>query len=307
MRPRAIRSRVRQLRARSEPALIAAVGLDTGARERASRLLSERFHDQGRPLWSKAEVGFVALELEDPDGPASEEYAESIVQALRGNDPENLWTSWRNHLIEGSTRLDPSIAARLLAAAMERETDAGGLLRVASALATVASRLEQAEAIRNCRKPALILANALAVEADVDAARNTLGPALVKILSQLEPAEAARMLATALAQQKDDSAQEPLVNGLSTIAAHLEPAEAARICGQAAKILTDNSARAKYPQDYATLAAQLAKVTVRLDPAQAARVWGELARILATALARYIDGESCEYMARTLETVSAQV
>ena len=88
MRPRAIRLGVRQLRARSEPALIAAVGLDADRRERASRLLSERLRDPGRPLWSKAEVGFVALELEDQAGPASEEYAGIIVQALRGDHPE---------------------------------------------------------------------------------------------------------------------------------------------------------------------------------------------------------------------------
>src|SRR5207302_11341532 len=103
---------LRQLRARSEPALIAAVGLDTGKRERASGLLSERLRDQGRPLWSKAEVGFVALELEDSAGPVAEEYAGIIVQALKADHPENLGASWRNHLIGGSARLDPSIASR---------------------------------------------------------------------------------------------------------------------------------------------------------------------------------------------------
>ncbi len=111
MRPRAIRLALGQLRARSEPALIAAVGLDTGGRERASRLLRERLRDEGRPLWSQAEVGFVALELEDKAGPASEECAGIIVQALTVDHAENLRTSWRNHLIEGSARLDPSVSA----------------------------------------------------------------------------------------------------------------------------------------------------------------------------------------------------
>src|SRR5207253_1669578 len=104
-----------------ESALIAAVGLDTGRRERASKRLSERLRDPGRPLWSKAEVGFVALEFEDRAGPVAEEYAGIIVQALTGDHPENLRTSWRAHLIEGSARLDPSIAAHLLAATLERE------------------------------------------------------------------------------------------------------------------------------------------------------------------------------------------
>ena len=82
---------LRQLRGRSEPALIAAIGLDTGRRERASRLLGEQ---TPRPTelspQDKAEVGFVALELDDQAAPASEEYARVIVQAMAADHVENL-------------------------------------------------------------------------------------------------------------------------------------------------------------------------------------------------------------------------
>ena len=169
MKPRAIRSTcVSSVPDPSLP-LIAAIGLDADRRERASRLLSERFHDPGRPLWSKAELGFVALELEDMRGSASEEYAGIIVQALTGDHPENLMTSWRNHLVDAATRLDPNVAARLLTAAMEPEAYAYDLFKLARALATVAERLKPAEAERICGEAAHTLVAALEREKDPNA------------------------------------------------------------------------------------------------------------------------------------------
>jgi tRNA A-37 threonylcarbamoyl transferase component Bud32 len=160
---------LRQLRGRSEPALVAAVGLDTERRDRAARLLSERLRDPGRPLWSRATVGVVALELKDQPEPALEQHAGIIIQALARDQPEDIVTPWRNHLVEASNRLEPGIAARLLIAMLERETNVDDRYRVASAVTTVASRLEPAEAARLCGKPANILARTLAQETDIDA------------------------------------------------------------------------------------------------------------------------------------------
>jgi Protein kinase domain len=309
---------MRQLRARSEPALIAAVGLDARRRDRASRLLNERLRDQGRPLWSQAEVGLIALELEDEGGPAPERYTKIIVQALTEDRPENLTTPWRNHLIEGSARLEPSITARLLAAAMERESDARLRSQVASALTIVASRLELAEAARICRHPAEILASAAIQETNANA-RNSLVRALVEMSRRLQPAEAAQMLVTALVQKKEDLARgtlmeglgrpftrETLVKGLSTISARLDPAEAVRCCVRAAQFLAIAPQEAP-PDDVEALESELVTVSAWLEPAQAARVWGEFARNVATALARQTDAQACYILARVLGRVSAQL
>ena len=148
----------RRLRARSEPALIAAVGLDAGARDCASRLLTERLGDSVYPLRSKAEMAFVAMELEDRVGPASEECAGIIVQALAEDLPEDSRMSWRNHLIDASARLEPVTAAGLVVAAMEREKEATACSQLALALANVAPRLDPAEAARFCGRAARILA-----------------------------------------------------------------------------------------------------------------------------------------------------
>jgi serine/threonine protein kinase len=307
---------VRQLRARSEPALVAAVGLDVGRRERTVRLLGERLSDPGRPLWSKAEVALVALELQEQAGTASDHHAEAIVQALTADHPENLMNSWRNHLIEGSARFDPSIAARLLAAVIERETDADGRTQMASALATVARRLTQTEAARICGPAAKILAKALAVDTDVrprgfefpDPRQGALARALVEMAARLNPADAAQMLlATALARQDDDSTRPTLLDGLLTISARLDPAEAARVCGEVAQRRANALAREKDPGVMVAIENELEKVAVRLEPIQNARIWTEISENLANALVRETNARQCADLASVLGTASARL
>ena len=98
---------LRQLRARSEPVLVAAVGLDTSRRESASSLLSKRLRDQDRPLWSKAELALLALELEDQPGTSPEDYAGILVQALGADRPENLKAP--GEIISSTAQLDSTL------------------------------------------------------------------------------------------------------------------------------------------------------------------------------------------------------
>ena len=73
---------------------------------------------------------------------------------------------------------------------------------MASALATVASGLEPAEAARICGEAAQSLANALAKEEN-SGHRHSLAMALAEISVRLEPREAGEMLVTALAQENE--------------------------------------------------------------------------------------------------------
>ena len=71
-----------QLRARSEPALIAAVGLDVEKRKRAARLLSERIRDPRFQLREKTNLAFVALESEDLSSTELNEACDILFQDL---------------------------------------------------------------------------------------------------------------------------------------------------------------------------------------------------------------------------------
>src|SRR5262249_6880192 len=58
-----------QLLARSEPALIASVSLDPRRRDRALGLLTSRMRDPSLPLTHRAEIAWLALDLEGQQGP----------------------------------------------------------------------------------------------------------------------------------------------------------------------------------------------------------------------------------------------
>ena len=76
-------------------------------------------------------------------------------------------------LIALSARIDPNIAAKTLAEALGRETDADARSSLASALSEVAGRMDPTEAARICGQAAKILAEALGRETDANARRSS--------------------------------------------------------------------------------------------------------------------------------------
>ena len=382
---------VSQLGARSEPALIAAVGLDAEKRKRVARLLSERLGDPGLQLQSKVDLAFVALEFEDPGTPETEEECGFLIQGLSGNFPDQHMT-WRKRLIAVSARIDPSIAAKTLARALGRETNSDALSSLASALSGVASRMDPTEAGPICARPprhspkhwavrrmpmparpwrgicrlwrggwtrprphasaarpprcspkrsavrrmpmpacpwhrrcrrwragwtraqaAKILAEALGRETDARA-RSSLASALSEVAGRMDPTEAARVcgqaaktLAEALGHETDAGARSSLASALSTVAGRMDPTEAARICGQAAKTLAEALGRETDARARSSLASALSAVAGRLDPAEAARLCGQAAKVLAEALGRETDASARSSLATALSEVSGRM
>lgn len=123
-----------QLRSRSEPALIAAIGLDPDRRERASALLQGKVRDPKLQLANRVESAIVELELEDRAGQVTEEASNLIVQSLSGKDPESPRTSWLKHLVDASNRIDHTVANGLLAPLLEKETDWNTRTEIASTI-----------------------------------------------------------------------------------------------------------------------------------------------------------------------------
>ena len=246
------------------------------------------------------------MELEDRVGPASEECAGIIVQALAEDLPEDSRMSWRNHLIDASARLEPVTAAGLVVAAMEREKEATARSQLALALANVAPRLDPAEAARFCGRAARILAIGPAGEESAND-RNVAIHALVELSTFLEPAEGAQRLATALDQLKDDHlARKSLVDGLAMISVRLDPARSAQLCGPAAQGLVNALARATDPGAMVNLEGELASLSEGLEPVQAARVRDQVTQYLAAGLARQTDAQTGTAVARFLSRVSAR-
>ncbi|HKI34441.1 MAG TPA: serine/threonine-protein kinase [Gemmataceae bacterium] len=144
---------------------------------------------------------------------------------------------------------------------------------------------------------ARLLNQALAQEKDA-VARVRLAEGLAAVAGGLEPAEAARLLKQALAQEKDGTARWQLAAGLAAVAGRLEPAEAARVCAEAARLL--NQALAQEKDARYQLAAGLAAVAGRLEPAEAAR-------LLNQALAQEKDGNARGQLAEGLAAVAGRL
>jgi hypothetical protein len=235
-------------------------------------------------------------------------------------------------------------AARQLAEALAKVTDAHARENLAVGLAAVAGRLPPADAAAVCIPAARQLAEALAKATDAYALRHLAG-GLAELAEQLPPADtaavcipAARQLAEALAKVTDDRARENLAEGLAAVAGRMPPADAAAVCIPAARQLakepsvSDSSGLAKalattvdwLPADEAarTLAKVLAKTTDnigardlfaerlaamagRLPPDAAAAVCAPAARQLAEAVVKESDRR--EKLANALAAVARRL
>ena len=330
-----------QFGARSEPALIAAVGLDAEKRERAATHLTERLRDPGLQLQSKVNVAFAKLALEDRASLETEEACGFLIQGLARDFPDQH-KAWRTRLIAVSARIDPSIAARTLAEALGRETDAGARQSLAEALSgvsgwmdptqaantlaealgretdagarqslaealsTVASRMDPTEAARICGQAANTLTEALGRETDAGA-RSRLASALSGVSGRMDPTQAANTLAEALGRETDFRVRQSLASVLSEVARRMDPAQAARICGQAANTLAEALGHEKDAHVRYSLASALSEVARRMDPAQAARICGQAANTLAEALGRETDAGARSRLASALSGVSGRM
>ncbi len=188
---------LRQLLSRSEPALIATIGLDPGLRGRASKLLLERLKNSELPPASRGAMASLLWEIDTQPGTTSPDVSEAIIAAASLELPQDLRNHW-DWLICDSISHEPKLASILLIDAIRRQSvNPVSLLshNLVLALAEVSTRLEPAESARICGKAARIL---------VDAVENTPNPRkwetdraenLALLLPKLNPAESRRLSA----------------------------------------------------------------------------------------------------------------
>ena len=75
-----------------------------------------------------------------------------LIQGLAGDFPDQH-KAWRTRLIAVSAQIDPSIAAKTLAEALGRETEANARPSLASALSEVAGRMDPTKAAASAARP----------------------------------------------------------------------------------------------------------------------------------------------------------
>ncbi|WP_435011199.1 protein kinase domain-containing protein [Tundrisphaera lichenicola] len=260
-----------QLRARAEPSLIAAIGLDPVRRAKASRLLADRLSHTELSLETKTEIAFILLNLEARPGPVSERASEIIIQALsvelKGEFLEGfILDALMSCLPILSNNIDINKTSIMIVSALERETDVDARSTLAWDLNKVASRLDVTEASRVCSRAARTLVSALEREADVSA-RGRLASYLEAVTSWLDATEAARVsrvLVSSLDRESSVDIRCILALNLGNMALRLDMVEAAGI----ARALTTTLAKEADARARIWLVRALVTLSRRLDTAE---------------------------------------
>jgi tRNA A-37 threonylcarbamoyl transferase component Bud32 len=286
-----------QLAGRTEPALIAAVGLNPERRRRAEQLLMNQLQAPGLRQQQQLDLAYLTASLGELEPATIQHLAdvflgEVLLKATRWNRGETA------KFTTVAKALRPPDGARLLEQALEKDPDALAAGQLAIALADVAARLEPAEG-------AQVLARALGRMNPN--ARSELTQGLVDVAARLELAEAAHVLGGALEKETDWFARGELAAGLAAVAVRLEPAEAAHLLTQAVRELEQALEVATDRGVLNQFAGKLVDVAVRLEPAEEAQVLGRAARVLGQALERTTDAYARGLLAEDLAGVAARL
>jgi serine/threonine protein kinase len=258
----------RQLRARAEPALQAAVGLDTRKRAQAERLLVERLQDPGLENGQLGDMALVAVALGDLAPPATAAVAKALTQALaKRSDPISQGVLARA-LSVVAARMEPGEAARVcaeaaatLARALDRMTDPSAQQALAEGLAAVAGWMEPAAAARVCASAAATLTDRM-VQKNNLVLLMPLAKGLSTVAARMEPAMAVATIAHAMHKTDHPTVLAELSQGLSAVAARME-------LGEAAAALTETMVKTTNTQVQGGLASVLSVLAARMEPGQA--------------------------------------
>ena len=277
-RPPAIRLRAEQLRTRSEPALIAAIGLDPEKRVHGSRLLAERVFDSTLNLKQKCDIALLALELEDWPGIASEKYSKIIIEALAEEQVEQTRQAWERHVWEFFPRLDQSVAIPLLDAVVVRDPDPpyGQLLKIDS-LGDTSS--VQGKTRRFCGQAIRVL-DALHHRFSFlsDFPPGALVTYLEKPLLRQGPDTAARIIFEVLADNAKAGFREELARALIRVVEGVDPTNAAHLLEDLLSLTPDDQ------NSVTTFSESILTVADRMQPNEAALTHAKLARLFTVKI-----------------------
>jgi tRNA A-37 threonylcarbamoyl transferase component Bud32 len=299
----------RQLKARAEPALRAAMGLEPDRRAQLERLLVGRLQDSRLSDGQRADVALVAVALGDPTPTGAAGVARALTQAmLKTDDPADL-PELAHGLSAVAAQMGPEEAAQAAAAlsqTMGKMTARNAVPALAEALAAVAARMDPREATCQCAQAADTLTRAVGKTGDPKglshsefvALTRALGKAedleglsqlaqgLSALATRIEPKQVARAAATltwSMARTKSPYALRGSAEGLSALASRMEPGEAARLCARAADTLTHASGSTFTPDGLSELAHGMAALATGMGPEEGARLYAQAAETLKRA------------------------
>jgi hypothetical protein len=295
----------RQLRARGESALVAAVGLDPERRGLVERLLAERLGDPSLSLRHRTNIALTAPELAAPHSRISREIADVLFHAFAVENHYGMRSVWANCLRQSSTRLEPMEEARVLTQVLEKVADAEVRRDLAGRLAELAERLEPVARAQTSTAAARLLSRALERETN-SVFRLALAQGLAAVAGQLEPpaaaqtsAAAAVLLAQALEKEPRSFDREFLAGALETLAKRMEPTAASALLSRALEKETNVEAQGILVRGLAAVG--------QLEPAAAAQVCDLAKTLLARALHNQTENSIQGSLTRSLVAMAGRL
>jgi predicted Ser/Thr protein kinase len=265
----------RQLRIRSEPAMIGVAGLDVNRRNQAAKLLVERLRtkDLNSPA-HRADIAILALELDEQPGPLTQFCTRIAIESIAESRDESLRHNWTDHLGRGIGRLEPNAVGEILVecllrfptdrSAFEKGIFAG--IALDTSLAAAAVWADKAAASRSVAR----LSSAMHRQVDADA-RNGIATGLVAVSSGLEPEAAALVLLDALKRVECSQSLQILAEGLIAVQGRLQPLAAVEVCDQAGRVLAICLERERHEKNRQELAGLMVRISTRMSTAEAQR------------------------------------
>jgi predicted Ser/Thr protein kinase len=239
----------RQLRVRSEPAMIAAVGLDLKLRDVASGILDHRLQELAiANRASRADVALAALEIEDRPQATALKIAGILSEAFLADQTRSSLLVLRKHLYYAAGRLEPNAVARILT---------GHLMHYPS------DRWLSED--QGFESPGNFTA-----EGDL-----VLLESLERVADRINRTEATRIadiFSGALARQTNAPDREGLVAGLVCIASRLAPADRAQLCARTSRTLEMSFNPETKNTNWYLLAQSLVHLTTRMETPLAVKV-----------------------------------
>jgi tRNA A-37 threonylcarbamoyl transferase component Bud32 len=196
-----------------------------------SRALEKETNSHNKAALARALVA-LAGRLQVAEGVRLSRVTGDVLNRALENEPVNNYGS-RAALLGGlvtlTERQPPGEAARVLTAALEKETDAECTVVLTQGLAVLAGRLDPAEGVRLSRATGDVLIRTLDKEQAYNV-RAALAHELVVVTGRLAPDESAGVLTRVLEKETDTDAHRELARGLAISLGRLDSEKPSQRC-----------------------------------------------------------------------------
>gem|GEM_PF-3541063 len=297
-----------KLRARSESAMIAVVGLDTKKRQQADRILVSRRLDTKLSLTQQADIALVRAELEESSGPTVSGWVPVLIKAIHSNPLRATSLRWGTHIQTLLARMNPNSTEEVLLGIWDSRFRAYPLGKgLYTDIGDIAARIDR-DKLRNTIEQ---IADRLSESNDASSCFD-ISCLLVTLEFPLTTDQVTRInrrpaqaLAETITRSSDLKTWQWATAGLALVTQRMSNAESAKICLPVAHFMVSRLATKQLDMETVRLFANiLGQIYARIDQAKAAELSGRAARTIAEFLTPELEPNESDQILTGLKSLA---